>query len=183
MINSKDKYDGFTRILHWLMALLIFIMLIFGTLIGITLGSDFFNFSGYTLTSLIFYHKSIGMTILLLICIRLIWRLTGMHIPKYNPELAKANVRMAHIAHIILYALLFTEPLLGWFGSSFLQYPVPFWGIINLTIPLPFNQGISDLLFNIHCIVAWSLGILITLHILGVIHHSFKKQRILQRMI
>src|ERR1700741_5462936 len=62
------------------------------------------------------WHKSFGITILALAVLRLVW-------PWLNPVPSLADVAktweraLAHISHVLLYALIFALPLTGWIMS------------------------------------------------------------------
>jgi cytochrome b561 len=72
-------------------------------------------------------HKSIGITIGLLVIIRLLWRLT--HTPPPLPGSMRPWQRLgARISHYGLYACLILLPLSGYLGSSFTKYPILFFG-------------------------------------------------------
>jgi cytochrome b561 len=174
MSTPIKKYDSFTRALHWLIALILF------TMIG--LGISFGYVQGATFSTLMFIHKSLGMTLLFLVLIRLYWRLTFMRVPSYDPSFNPTNIKIAHIAHILLYLCLFIQPVSGWLGSSLLGLPVPFWGI-DLALPLSLQPEVASWMFDVHGITVWVLSGLILLHILGAIFHTCQKEKIIQRML
>ncbi|MDC0535854.1 cytochrome b/b6 domain-containing protein [Francisellaceae bacterium] len=172
---SQAKYDVVSRVIHWLVAIGIF------TLIGIGI-----SFSYVTNTEchnmLLYVHKSTALTVFFLMVIRVFWRLKYMYIPEYQPEISNANRTIGHIAHMLIYIGVFIMIFSGWIGSSVLGYPVPFW-FVNLALPLPINPNFGMIMFEVHEITIWILGTIIALHILGVIHHTFKKEKILERML
>ena len=174
MSAAIKKYDSFTRTLHWLIALIIF------TMIG--LGISFGYVQGTTFSTLMFIHKSLGMTVLFLMLIRFFWRLTFMRAPPHGPHFSPTNIKIVDIAHTLLYLCLFIQPVTGWLGSSLLGYPVPFWGI-NLALPLSLQPEVATWMLDVHGVTVWVLSGLILLHILGVIIHTCKKEKIIQRML
>ena len=176
MSQSHSNYDKLTRTLHWLVALGIFIM------IGIGITFNYIAHSGSLFETLMYLHKSIGMTILFLMLIRVFWRMTFMRIPPYDPPLSKMNITIAHIAHMLIYTGIFVMLSSGWLGSSMLGYPVPFW-FVNLALPVAGHPDIAGWMFEIHGIAIWVLGGIIILHILGAIMHNLKKEKVIQRML
>src|SRR5438309_1046282 len=62
-------------------------------------------------------HKSIGLTILALMIVRLGWRLA--HRPPEYPPMARWQARLARWTHAGLYVVLIALPLAGYLGSSF----------------------------------------------------------------
>ena len=79
------------------------------------------------------WHKWAGVTILILSAARLAWRLT--HRPPALPQtvtLAMPGWQMQayHATHIVMYALFFMVPLLGWAYSSAAGFPVVLFGVL-----------------------------------------------------
>ncbi len=63
------------------------------------------------------YHKWIGITILMLVIARVVWRFT--HTPPPLPATTpRWEVVVSHITHLALYGLLIAIPLSGWLMSS-----------------------------------------------------------------
>ena len=121
---QADVYNLPARVLHWLTAGLVLIMVPLGLVIA--------NEAGGPLQSVLYSgHKSIGALILVLAVIRLGYRLTRK--PPPLPDDIPALQRFAaHATHWALYALLFAMPLLGWAGTSAYPAPVPFFGLFEL---------------------------------------------------
>ena len=75
--ESTQHYSLVAIILHWTISVSIFIML------GLGVALEYIN-SKALASNLMFIHKSLGLTILLLVVTRIIWRLT--HTPPSLPE-------------------------------------------------------------------------------------------------
>ena len=73
-------------------------------------------------------HKSIGLTILLLMVARSLWRVT--HPAPPLPAMPRWQSNLAHATHVLLYAVLFVQPLAGYLGSVFSGYPVKYFGAV-----------------------------------------------------
>ena len=125
-------------------------------------------------------HKSIGLTLGILIFIRLAWALTHRapplpdHIPAWQKFAAKAS-------HVLLYACMIIMPLSGYLGSSFTKYPIKYWG---MTLP---NWGwdaplYKDLCSNVHQIAVIVFMTLIAIHIAAAIKHMMARDGVIQRM-
>jgi cytochrome b561 len=159
--------------LHWIMAALVVAMITLGQIMTevprqTPLRGTLFNL-----------HKSLGILVLLLIMLRLGWRLrhpppplpTG--VPSWNRQLAGAT-------HIAFYALLILQPLLGYAASAFGEYGVAFFGI-----PLSswgHEPSLREPLLDAHHLVADLLVILIGLHLLGVAWHVATRDPLWRRM-
>lgn len=125
-------------------------------------------------------HKSIGMSILLLMLFRLAWRAT--HPPPALPPIPAWQVHAAHINHWLLYACLFVQPVSGYLGSVFSGYPVRYFGVL-LPSWVAKNEPIKDLLSTIHLVNSWLLVAAITIHVLAAFkHHIVDGNGLLRRM-
>src|SRR5439155_20576374 len=69
-------------------------------------------------------HKSIGLTVLLLMVVRLAWR--ASHRPPQLPPLPLWQARAAHAAHALLNFSIFLDALTGSLGSAGAAFPVNF---------------------------------------------------------
>jgi len=114
-------------------------------------------------------HKSIGITIGLLVIVRLLWRLA--HRPPPLPGTMRAWQRIAaHVSHYGLYACLITQPLSGYLGSSFTKYPIlyfghklPHWG---WDAPV-----LKEICSQVHFYGACVLIVLVALHVSAALKH------------
>jgi cytochrome b561 len=94
----------------------------------------------------------------------------------------KWQVKLARRSHLLLYGLMITMPLTGFFGAMLDEYGVALFGM-----PLPawlhLNKALSDKLFMIHGYVAWALVTVIAIHILAALKHLLiNKDGVFQRM-
>lgn len=176
MLNNQQNYNGVAIFLHWSMAIFIVSLFLIGWyMVDLPKGSDertwFFSL-----------HKSIGLTVALLLILRLAWRC--LYKPPALPEdLSKIKQQLAHTAHYLLYIAMFVQPLSGYLSSSFSGYRTKLWGL-----PLPQwgekVPALNELLTNVHEISSVVLLILIVLHLLGVVVHIYKGElHILKRML
>ncbi len=108
--NTAEGYGLLSRVLHWGIALAILGMLVLGTWID-RMTPDLSNFWLFGL------HKSIGLTILVLVLVRLAWH-------RYSPPPVLRAMQhqwelcLARTVHGSLYLLLLAIPLTGWAASS-----------------------------------------------------------------
>jgi cytochrome b561 len=114
-------------------------------------------------------HKSIGLTILALMIVRLGWRLA--HRPPALPPMARWQAWAARSTHGALYAVLVAMPLAGYLGSAFSGYPVRYFGIV-LPSWAAKNAQLKEWMSTAHLVLAWILAIAFALHIAGVLKHA-----------
>ena len=173
-INKHWHYDIITRLLHWVIALLLIGLISLGWYM--TSIEDQPN-SGWYFN----LHKSFGIIAAILIFFRLFWRLT--HKPAPLPStIPHWQAISARAIHFLLYFCMLIMPITGFLGSSFSQYGVVFFGL-ELPRWVHESHGISHPLFEVHEVVAWVLVGLVTLHILAAIKHLvINRDKVFQRM-
>lgn len=174
-MQSEGRYTTVAIVLHWLIAALVMAQFAFGWWMqtipkdppGMRAGA--FNL-----------HKSVGLTILALMLLRLAWRL--MHKPPALPSMPQWQALLARTVHIGLYVLLIALPLTGYLGSSFSGYPVKFFGI---TLPswAAKNVAAKEWMSAAHLAIGWALAVAFTLHVAGAIKHAvLDRDGLLSRM-
>lgn len=125
-------------------------------------------------------HKSIGLTILVLMAIRLAWRAT--HRPPALPPMPAWQARAAHINHWLLYACLLVQPLSGYIGSAASGYPVRYFGML-LPAWTAKNVALKELLSVVHLVNSWILLSAVALHVGAALkHHFIDRDGMLRRM-
>src|SRR5262245_20962438 len=105
--NSVFHYDRVQRAFHWSMAAIIFVAITLGIwALYLERGSELKG-------SLLFVHKSLGLTILILVMARLVYRL-AVGKPRYREPLHRFNQVGSKAAHFLLYALMILMPISGY---------------------------------------------------------------------
>ena len=179
------RYTGTAIALHWIVALLV--------IVNVSLAWAWPLAADDMVRPLINTHKSIGITLLLLVTMRLLWRLT--HRPPALPDHHKPwEKRAAHTAHILLYVIMFALPLSGWIMDSawakaadnpnfwFGLFEWPRLGFIMTLDPVT-KKSVHGLFGEMHDIAGYILYFLVVVHIGGALKHQFlDKDRELARM-
>ena len=125
-------------------------------------------------------HKSIGLTILLLMVVRLAWRAT--HRPPTLPPMPTWQALAARGNHWLLYLCLFAQPLTGYLGSAVSGYPVRYFGLL-LPAWAAKNVALKDALSVAHLVTSWVLVAAIALHLAAALkHHFLDRDGLLWRM-
>src|SRR3954470_10990817 len=119
--SAVDAYPRGVVVLHWIVGL--------GVLTQFGLGWWMQTLPDKTGVQAWWFnlHKSIGLTVFLLVIAALAWRLR--HRPPALPAPMPAwQRRSAKLAHFGMYACLIIMPLAGYMGSSFTRFPIRYWG-------------------------------------------------------
>jgi cytochrome b561 len=125
-------------------------------------------------------HKSIGLTLALLVLVRLGWR--ALHpAPPLPAALAAWQRRAAHFCHAGLYACLLVLPLTGYLGSSLTKYPVRYFGYALPRWGAEWPAA-KELLSTVHLGLTWVLGALVLVHIGAALAHLASRDGLFYRM-
>lgn len=151
-----------SRILHWLMAVLILAMLF----IGIGMVSSVAEYRW-----LVSIHKPLGILILLLAAIRLLNRL--LNPPPPLPDGMPGWQRVAaYGSHVLLYALMFAVPLVGWAMLSAGGYPIVLYGALQLPPIVPQSPMLFATLRETHTVLALLFFATILAHLGAALMHA-----------
>jgi cytochrome b561 len=163
------------RLLHWLMAALIFVALPLGVW-----ASELPR--GPQQSEILFLHKSIGMTVLCLVALRIVWRLIA-GAPAYAEPLGKLTHAAAHSAHIGLYALMIAMPVSGYLFSVGAGAEVPWFGLFSFPAFVPKNEALRVAGEQAHYVFAWTIAFVLAAHLGAVVWHAaIKRDSVLTRM-
>ncbi len=174
-LNTRDSYGLIARILHWLIFLLVAGMLIGGFSMSYLPSNGFKSF-------VISLHKSTGFLILVLMLARLVWRLNNPQ-PRFLGDSLVLNYA-AHVLHVVLYILLFMQPLVGILMSQSYGYPVSVFGLFELPPIIWESQLLAHFFNQVHTVIGVLLAITIAIHAAAALkHHYIDRNRILIRMI
>jgi cytochrome b561 len=196
MATASTKYTKTAIILHWLIGFGIIFMFLFGWYMeGLpkeapkVMSFDLFDLGIYTwqlseeTSPRSFYfnlHKSFGITILGLIAFRVLWRLTHPA-PALIKTMKAWEKKLANATHHALYLVMVLVPVSGAAMALYSKYGIKWFGI-----PLAEGLGddaLRDIFKNAHEIIGIILLVLLGLHILAVLKHTFvNKDGTLKRM-
>lgn len=173
--NTENSYGSMTRILHWLMSIIIIIMIIVGFTMANLPPSDQ-KWQMYNA------HKATGVIVLFLTTLRVLWVLTNIRVqvpfnlPSWQRMLARWN-------HNLLYVLMLVMPLSGALMSLLGGHDIDVYGLFTIKA-LGEYKNISKICWNIHVNTAILLVVTIVVHIIAALYHHFvRKDNVLMRMI
>lgn len=185
-MSAETRYTRPAIILHWLIALLMAVN------IALVLSVD--HFPDAWARPVIDTHKSIGITVLGLVLLRILWRLT--HKPPAMPSSYDRLERVAaHAAHGVLYLLMILLPLSGWMHDSAWKdaatHPMQLFGLFDwprigwiTSIEPATKERLHDLFGGLHTWAGYVLYGVFALHVLGALKHQYiDREPELQRML
>ena len=195
-MNNNTKYTNVAIVLHWLIGIAILFMFVLGWFMTElpketpkTTSFDIFNLGLITWgveeeqSQRSFYfnlHKSVGLSLLMLIVLRMYWRFTHRP-PAFLNSMKLWEKRLAKATHHALYLLMFLIPLTGIIMSAGSKYGIKWFGI--KVIPGFDDKAIRELFYEFHEIFGLLLLLILILHILGAVKHSIvDKDGTLRRM-
>lgn len=167
MTALHRRFTLLQRVLHWFMAACILTMLFIGVGMVSTVTPKFL--------SLVSFHKSLGIVILVLALFRLAVRVRS-GAPPLPADLPTPMKLAAILSHYALYALMITVPLIGWGMLSAADYPVVTLGGFRLPAILPQSDSLHTLLWDAHFCLALAFFALILMHVAAALFHALIRQ-------
>lgn len=168
-------YTRTAKSLHWIMALLILDVMVMG-----------FYMQDLPLSpeklQLYSWHKWGGVSVMLLLLIRVSWRLT--HRPPALPwMMSRRQQTVAHIGHLALYGLMLAIPLSGWLMSSAKGFQTVWFGVLPIPDLIGKDKLLGENLAELHEALNIGLLLLIAGHTAAAFfHHFIQKDHTLRRM-
>mgnify|MGYP003595007596 FL=1 len=172
----STHYTATAKALHWGIAVLIFGMLGLGFyMTGLDLSP--------TKLQLFSWHKWAGVTVFMLVVVRLAWRVT--HRPPALPAHMPALERFAaHAGHHLLYVLMIAIPLSGWLMSSAKGFQTVWFGVLPLPDLLAKDKALGNLLETVHFVLNYTLIAVLLGHVGAALkHHFIDRDDVLTRML
>lgn len=178
--NSEKDWGAVSKGLHWLIVALVAGLIAVGWIM-----TDMREAQGPSpeLFELFALHKSLGVTVFVLMILRLCWRL--MNPTPALPAHMLAWERMAAIAtHWALYALLLGLPLSGYVINAAAKFPLHVFGLFTVPRVIDASERMGEIAGEMHELAAWILVALVAVHAGAALrHHFLKGDDILVRMI
>ena len=174
--NSAETWGAVARGFHWLIAVLILVQFVIGSV------AEEMKLTPAKL-DLFVWHKSVGITVLVLALLRLVWRLANPPpaMPAGTPGWER---KLAAIAHWALYGLIFAVPLSGWWVSDASR--VPFKAFFFLPMPdfISTDRALQEAAAEVHEALTITLLFVVIAHIAAALrHHLLLHDDVLRRML
>ena len=169
-------YTGVAKALHWLVVAMLVVQYSVALWLALVLPKSAEG-------ALAAWHFSLGSSVLVVMALRLAWRLTHPA-PPPPADLPPSLRLLSRATHWAFYAGFLVLPVLGWFAASAHGSQVRLAGLIPLPMLVPKDDPFGKLMQQVHPAVAIALLALIALHIAGALYHRLvKHDRVLQRML
>lgn len=171
-----QRYSTVAILLHWLIALVILANFAFGTyMVDLPLSPTKLRYYSY--------HKWAGVTVFVLVAVRILWRLT--HEPPPLPRgMSGLERALAGAAHGLLYCLTLAVPLSGWLFSSAKGFQTVWFGVLPIPDLLAKDPLLADILVEWHENLNFVMLAVIVLHVLAALKHHFRdRDDVLARML
>lgn len=173
--NTNESWGLVARGFHWLMALLVVVQAGLGWVVHDMARSPL-------KIDMMTGHKSLGITLLLLLVVRVLWRWTGKAPQPPLGESGREAV-LSKVVHGLLYLLIAAMCLSGWISASSSVIPWKFWWLVTWPRITETDKALNELAGQSHEILLWLLLLFIAGHVLAALrHHFIKKNDILKRM-
>lgn len=163
------RYSAPARLIHWLMAGLILLMIPAGFVMvqpGLDRGLQ---------NTLFIFHKNVGVLLLLLIVVRVGWRL--LHAPPPLPATVPGwQARIAHLSHLALYALMVALPVAGYVRVRAGGFPIESLDALGLPSLVPRSDALAEVAKTIHYGAALAIVTVLAAHIGAALFHGIVKR-------
>jgi cytochrome b561 len=164
LTNSAERYGLISRLLHWVMAVMIL------TMIGVGIYMTGIDKGDPLRPQLFALHKATGVTLLALAVIRILWILTSR--PPLLPRvLGRWEIILAKATTGLLYLLMLLTPIVGYLMSNAAGRSISYFGLFDLPMVIGKQQELQEVLGEIHEFLAFSILALVSLHVVGALKH------------
>ncbi|WP_136621629.1 MULTISPECIES: cytochrome b [Mesorhizobium] len=170
-------YTSAQKAIHWAVFLLVV------GLYGLTYVEELFPRGDPGRALVWWFHISFGLLLFALVVIRVGLRLT-LGTPGLPTEMSELERWAAKIAHLLLYALLATIPVLGILLTWYRGDALSFFGLFTIPAPVSPDRDTARFIRELHSLCANSILILAAVHAAAALwHHFIRKDDVLKRML
>lgn len=174
--NTETHWGTVAITLHWLV-----VILIIGQLILAGVADDMPNSPAKF--DIFVWHKSLGLTVLLLVLARICWRLANPT-PALPADTPPRERTLARLSHGLLYALLIAVPISGWIIADTSKIPFKLFFSIPTPDLVAANPGLHEAAEEAHEVLVTVLLVVAGIHLLAALrHHFIKHDDVLRRML
>ena len=162
-MSTQARFPAASRLLHWLMALMVVATLFIGVGMAASLSPRY--------EILVSIHRPLGIAIFVLCLVRIVNRFINP--PPALPDTIPSLQRfVAKASHVLLYALMFIMPLVGWGMLSAARYPIVLYGPLRLPPILPHDLTLYAWLRELHTGLAYLFFATFLVHFAAALFHG-----------
>jgi cytochrome b561 len=165
-MKEAHQFPAISRLIHWLMAVMIIAMLFIG--VGMVASTGRY-------AELVSIHRPLGIAILALVVVRVVNRVINRP-PPLPASLPAVQRIAAKASHHLLYALMFAMPLIGWAMVSAAGEPVRLAGPLVLPPIVPAEPGLYAGLRTAHGLLAYLFFAVILVHLGAALFHGLVRR-------
>jgi len=174
--NSEQSWGAVAQFLHWAVALAVIGLCVVGLLMQ-ELPASPTKIKVYAL------HKSIGITVLALVILRLFWRLIDRR-PPHPAAMPGWQRTLSALTAGLLYLLLLAMPLSGWLYNSASNFSLRWFNLFSIPPLTGPDPAIKAWAQDLHSYGFYLLGLLFALHVGAALrHHYVERDATLRRML
>jgi cytochrome b561 len=163
--NDERDWGTPMRVLHWAIALGVIGLLAVGWWM-----QDLPN--GPRKIDIYKLHKSIGLTVLALMSLRIALRLADRRRPA-APAMPAWQRRAARASHGLMYLLLLAMPLSGWLYNSASNFPLKWFDLFRVPALSGRDETLKAISGAVHEYAAIALAAIVALHVAAALKHHF----------
>ncbi len=175
-MHDVAPYKPIARFLHWSTAVLVFLTIPAAVVMLIP------GIERSLQDPLFMFHKNIGVVILILVAVRLAYRLINPPppLPHSMPKLQRV---VAEATHWALYLFLLAMALSGYIRVTAGGFPLEVFDSLGIPHLAPRSDEVAAIAKQVHATLRFPLIALIVLHIAAALYHGLiKRDGMLRRM-
>jgi cytochrome b561 len=175
--NTTEAYGSLSKFLHWAIVLLIIPQYFLAE------AAEDVPDGSAEQASILGWHMSLGMTVLLLALVRIAWKVFNKGQPAPLGEVAWQR-KSAAIGHGLLYVLILLQPLSGWAMASAAGAPIDLFDSFVFPALVGENHDLHETLEGVHETLFKILLVVALVHVAAALyHHWVLKDGTLRRML
>ena len=163
--NTPEQWGWVAKTLHWATALGVIGLIIVGRWM------DELPISP-TKVKVYAFHKSVGLTVLAIVLLRLAWRFIDKR-PPYPATMPAWQKAISEISHGLLYVLLLSQAFSGWVYNSASNFALQWFGLFRVPALSGPDPELKHLAHDMHETGWLLLAALMAVHVGSALHHHF----------
>ena len=175
--NTLSRFGLFSKLLHWLIAVLILGLIWLGWyMVDLTYYDRWYNAS-------LHYHKSLGILALALALFKLGWQ---QYTPAPGPVagLKTWEKTGAKLMHYVLWGMMLLIPVTGYLISTSAGKPIQFFDWFAIPAVVDVDEELRELAIDVHFYLAYATLFLVAGHAGAALkHHFINRDDTLRRML